>query len=191
MDAQRIVVKVYLEDRTVAPHDFIPVFHRWIQTHALDEVLIDVADYSHVHDGPGVLLICHEANYAIDLLDGRPGIVYARKRDVKGTWEERVQSGFRAALTACRKVEGEVALAGKSRFSTKELLFRINDRLLAPNVAATFATVSPTLSSIAARLYGENGFELAHDTSDPDGLFTVRIRATGDAPSVAKLLERL
>jgi hypothetical protein len=91
VDAQRIVVKVYLEDKAVAPHDFIPVFHRWIQTRALDEVLIDVADYSHVHDGPGVLLICHEANYAIDVIDGRPGLVYARKREVTGSWKERVR----------------------------------------------------------------------------------------------------
>ncbi|MEO6574126.1 MAG: hypothetical protein ABIP89_09825 [Polyangiaceae bacterium] len=191
MDAQRIVVKLYLEDRTVAPHDFIPVFHRWIQTKALDEVLIDVVDYSHVHDGPGVLLICHEANYAMDLLDGRPGLVYARKRDVAGTWEERIRSSFGAALTACRKIEGEVALAGKSRFATNELLFRINDRLLAPNVPATFAEVAPILSQVCARLYGETAFELTHEPGRPDELFTVRIRATGEAPSVKTLLERL
>jgi hypothetical protein len=31
----------------------IPIFHRWIQDQALDEVLIDVADYRHVHHGRG------------------------------------------------------------------------------------------------------------------------------------------
>ena len=189
MDAQRIVVKVYLEDPTVLPHDFIPVFHRWIQTRALDEVLIDVADYSHDHDGPGVLLICHEANYALDVIDGRPGLVYARKREVTGSWEERVRSSMRAVLTACRKLEGEVALAGKARFSTKEILFRINDRLLAPSVPATFAAATPALNSVCTKLFGEGAFELAHESGAGE-LFAVRIRATGNASAVATLLER-
>jgi hypothetical protein len=190
VDAQRIVVKVYLEDKAVAPHDFIPVFHRWIQTRALDEVLIDVADYSHVHDGPGVLLICHEANYAIDVIDGRPGLVYARKREVTGSWKERVRSSIRAALTACRKLEAEVGLAGKARFSTKEILFRINDRLLGPNVPATFAAAAPALKSVCAELFGEGGSVLTHEGS-ADELFAVRVRATANAPPVATLLERL
>jgi hypothetical protein len=31
----------------------IPVFHRWIQEQIFDELLLDVANYSHVPDGPG------------------------------------------------------------------------------------------------------------------------------------------
>ena len=32
----------------------VPVFHRFIREHAFDELMIDVADYKHVHHGPGI-----------------------------------------------------------------------------------------------------------------------------------------
>jgi len=44
----------------------IPVFHRWIQERSLDELMVDVADYTHVPDGPGVVLVCHDAIYSLD-----------------------------------------------------------------------------------------------------------------------------
>ncbi len=38
--------------------DFIPLFHRWIQEQAIDgHLLIDVHDYSHIQQGPGILLV--------------------------------------------------------------------------------------------------------------------------------------
>ena len=190
MNAQRIRVKVYLETPDVELHAFVPVFHRWIQKRALDEVMIDVADYSHVHEGPGVLLICHSANYAIDLSSGRPGLVYSRKRDAFGTWEERVLSSFRAALLACKKLESEPSLAGKVRFSTKEMLFRIHDRLHAPNVPATRAAIEPGLGNVCTRLLGSGAFELSQ-TGEPDEPFAIAIRASGQPPPVAELLARI
>ena len=51
--------------------DFIPVFHRWIQKQTVSgHLLIDVHDYSHIHQGPGILLVGHEGNFSIDLADG-------------------------------------------------------------------------------------------------------------------------
>ncbi len=53
-DLQRIGLKFFFEGTGEAtrkgaaplrPRDFIPVFHGWIQTHAVDGLLIDVADY--------------------------------------------------------------------------------------------------------------------------------------------------
>ena len=66
-DLQRIVVKFHLDDGSPVELDkVIPVFHRWIQTGAVEGLLIDVADYSHVPQGPGVMLIAHEGNYALE-----------------------------------------------------------------------------------------------------------------------------
>ncbi|MBY0396577.1 MAG: hypothetical protein K2X91_08940, partial [Thermoleophilia bacterium] len=80
-DAVRIGVKLYAEDpAAVRPDRFIPVFHGWIQRGAVPGLLIDVADYAHVPQGPGVMLIGHEADHAIDLGEGRPGVLYQRKR---------------------------------------------------------------------------------------------------------------
>ena len=46
------------------------MFHRWIQTRAVDGLLIDVADYTHLKDGPQVLLAGHEGNYSMPIMLG-------------------------------------------------------------------------------------------------------------------------
>jgi len=76
----RIQVKFYA-NKSPEPDAFIPVFHRFIRENVLDELAIDVADYGHVHEGPGVVLIGHAYDYYWDLGEGRPGLVYTRKRE--------------------------------------------------------------------------------------------------------------
>ena len=56
MEAKRVQVKVYAAG-AVPTERLIPVFHRWIREKTLDELALDVADYGHVHEGPGVVLI--------------------------------------------------------------------------------------------------------------------------------------
>lgn len=75
-------VKFFITNPDAKPlKDFIPVFHGWIQRQVLPgHLLIDVHDYSHVHHGPGILLVAHEANISLDQTDGRPGLLYLRKR---------------------------------------------------------------------------------------------------------------
>ena len=67
-------------------------------THSIpDHLLIDVADYEHVPNGPGTVLVSHEANIHLDLADGRPGLLYIRKQPLKGDLRERIR-----ALSATR-----------------------------------------------------------------------------------------
>ena len=43
----RFGIKVFLSESPDPDlHTFVPMFHRWIQTHAVDGLLIDVADYA-------------------------------------------------------------------------------------------------------------------------------------------------
>ena len=72
MDAHKISVKFFVDRPwAVQGHEFVPVFHSWIQLKTVpDHMLIDVADYSHVKDGPGTLLVAHEANIYLDRFDG-------------------------------------------------------------------------------------------------------------------------
>ena len=66
MESVKVDLKLFLQDASrVDQEEFIPVFHDWIQNPS-GELLIDVVDYRHVHDGPGVILIAHDAHYAID-----------------------------------------------------------------------------------------------------------------------------
>ena len=75
----------------------IPMFHGWIQRQVFEELLLDVADYRHVHAGPGVILIGHEANYSVDNTDERWGVRYNRKAVVNGNNQDRLRQAMRAA----------------------------------------------------------------------------------------------
>jgi hypothetical protein len=190
LEAHKLQVKVFTagEASKLDLEPFIPVFHDWIKHHRLPELLIDVASYAHVPRGPGVALIGHQSDYYIDEADGRPGLLYSRKREPPPP-ADRLADAFRRALHAAVLLEGESALGGKLRFRGDELLFRINDRLLAPAGEATFTALRPGLDALATRLFGGAPYQLAA-VGTPKELFTVRL--TTAAPADPRtLLERL
>ncbi len=93
------------------------MFNTWIQKHALEELLIDVADYLHVPNGPGLLLIGHEADYSLDNRAGRLGLLYNRKKQLEGTTQEKLAQAARAVLTAAQILEKENGL----QFNTQRI----------------------------------------------------------------------
>ncbi len=72
MTSHKLSIKLFADGvPSVAPDAFVPVFHSWIRDNALPgHLLIDVADYAHVPDGPGTLIVSHEANIHLDQEDG-------------------------------------------------------------------------------------------------------------------------
>src|SRR5688572_17508065 len=136
-DIVRIGAKLYAEDPgVIVPDDYVPLFHGWIQRRILDGTPIDVADYKHVPDGPGIMLIGHEADRALDYGEGRPGVLYQRKREGAGSLDERFAAAIGAADRTAAEIEGDPSSAGV-RFGRDEILLRVNDRLRAPNDDAT------------------------------------------------------
>src|SRR5437762_11773460 len=117
MDSHKIAVKFFAD---LAPEasgqnevHFVPIFHSWIQTQAVpDHLLVDVADYAHVHHGPGAVLIAHEANFSTDNTDGRLGLMYVRKQPAAGSFAERVRQALVAALEGCKRLEDDPNVAG-------------------------------------------------------------------------------
>ncbi|MEM7586593.1 MAG: hypothetical protein AAF560_24605 [Acidobacteriota bacterium] len=176
MDAYRLSLKLYFE-HGASPEltPYIAVFHRWIREHTLDHLLIDVADYSLVPEGPGIMLIGHEGHYSIDATDGLPGLVYAHKRPQDGSFAERLLASWQRLSTAARLLEQEDSLAAAPRLARDRLAFRINDRLLAPNTTDTLAAVDPDLRSLLREIYGDAEVELEHE-SDPRACFGVQVR---------------
>src|SRR5947209_3539668 len=106
-DMQHINVKIFAREAAIDLADAIPVFHRWIQESVAEELLVDVADYRHVPEGPGVLLVAHEAIYSLDQADGRLGLLYNRKSALNGDDQSRLRQAFGAALAACQRLEEE------------------------------------------------------------------------------------
>lgn len=191
MHSHKLSLRLFADGAAGLPLDaFVPVFHGWIRDQVLaDHLLIDVADYSHVPEVPGTVLVAHEANLQFDREGGQPGILYVRKQPPAGatTLRARLAAVFRATLEAATRIEADPTL-GSIRFRTNELVFRINDRLLAPNNEATFAAVSPGLQTFLAELYqGDVALEHKHDA---ERLFEVRIRSTAQ-PTITQLLSRL
>jgi hypothetical protein len=177
MNAQKLCVKLFLKDPAqLHGLKLVPVFQSWIQMHAVeDHLLIDVADYEHVPDGPGTVLVAHEANFSMDAAGGRPGLLYQRKQPLAGSLEERIAAVFRYALAAAARLEEGQGL----KFRTDEMLFRIADRLKAPNNSQTFEAVKPALEAFLSGVPGIDSFQLDY-TSSPDTLFEVLISASGD-----------
>jgi len=191
MDSYKLAVKLFVENPgDFKTEDFIPVFHRWIQTRALDgHQLIDVADYGHVHQGPGTVLVSHEANIHADTEGGRLGLFYIRKYTIEGSFANRLKVVFTNALKAASLLEKEPAFAGKIKFRTDEALFQINDRLNAPNTTQTFAQVTGDLNAFLQKLYGGASVDLIYHP-DPQRLFEVGIRASQSVP-LGTLLDRV
>jgi hypothetical protein len=174
----RIGAKLYAEDpEAIDLEAFIPLFHGWIQERALDGVPIDVADYGHVPDGPGVMLIGHEADRSLDLGEGRPGALYQRKRDFEGTLEDRLAAAIEAADGLADDIEDDPAVAGV-RFGRDEILLRVTDRLNAPNDDATLEALRPALEAALARTRPGRAAVVERVSEDPRGPLRARVRLT-------------
>ena len=134
MELQHVNVKLYLRDpQAVKLEALVPVFHGWIQNKACEELLIDVADYRHVHAGPGVVLIGHQADYSVDNTDNRLAFVTTVKQRLR----EAIETAFRRRCARpCwhardwRQTRNSMALCVST---VKNMKLFVNDRMLAPN----------------------------------------------------------
>lgn len=166
----------------------VPVFHRFIRERVFDELMIDVADYKHVKNGPGIVLIGDANDYYFDVGEGRPGLLFSRKRHGSGP-EGRLREGFARALRACKALEEAPELGGRIAFASDEILVRLPDRLRAPNDDATYAEASSELSGLLEKLYGAGAFSITRGPAPPAAL-ELRVKATA-APPIASLLTSL
>ena len=186
MLSERLQLKLYLEP---SPHfeveALVPVFHRFIRERLIQELLIDVVDYSHVPNGPGVVLIGHAADYYVGAMDGAFGLIYSLKRGDAGA-SARLEDSLRRVVNAARLLEQESGL--HLRFKSSELSLRLTDRLHAPNDDATFASVKAEVEQLFGRVYG--GSVAVDRWLEARGPLGLRIK-TASSPALEALLEKL
>jgi hypothetical protein len=188
MELQKLNVKLFVEQpSSIALTDFIDVFHGWIQ--ATDGVYHDVADYSHMQAGPGIVLVAKDAHVSIDESGGRRGLVYSQKAVLVGTPRDMLRHVFRAALKNCRKLEAEPALGGKVRFAANEAVISLNDRLLGVNSEESFDAIKGDIESVAAQLFGGAAVSLERDM-DARQRLNVHVK-TSVSVDLAQALENL
>src|SRR5258707_9564016 len=191
MIAFRTQVKFFAEDpKAVELGRFVSVFQRLIQQQALEGLLIDVADYQHVFDGPGVVLIAHDGDYAVQKIDGRLGVTYIRKRRTDASLPAQLRTSFRLALMVCAALEKEPSFQGKLKFRTDEAEIRLLDRLQFPNQPEVFEAVKDDLQAAISDVYGATATRLELINEDPRQVFTVSLHAEG-AAAIPELLNHL
>ncbi len=185
----RTQVKFFLD--TTNPIDgalFTGVFQRWIQDNALDELLIDVADYRHVFQGPGTVLIGHYSDYTIDNRDGRLGLIYTRKRQTTEDVAAQLRSSLQRNLKAAELLERELAFKPALKFKTDEIEVRFVDRLNFKNSSETFDSIKDDVTAVLSEFYGAYPVQIEQVQSDPRDLFALRVTAQG-AVGLADLKE--
>ena len=190
MDLHKFGIKLFAVDaKGLDILKLIPMYHRWIQQKALEDLLIDVADYSHVPAGPGVMLIAHEGNYALDETGHERGVVYYSKHTLNGQLPERFIQVARKTLKAAQLMTAEAELNGELKVPGNDLQFFANDRLVAPNTDAAYAELEPALKRFLDQLYAGAAYTLVRE-SDPKERLSVRVRTAGPV-DLETLLRRL
>jgi len=185
----RLGVKFNLKrEPALAAADIVPIFQRWIQEHRVEGMLIDVIDYKHVPEGPGVILIADEGDYAYDFGDGQIGLHYIRKRNLPGDMASALLLAFRLALGAALCLEDETPGDIAFDFSSAKISFL--DRQRYRNDQSLYMALQDELSAILADIYGcDVALERAYD--DPRLSFALRVTAQRDSVDGHKLLARL
>ena len=172
-DFQHINVKILaVEGSKVEWHKLIPVFHRWIREQSLPGLLLDVADYAHVPAGPGMIIIGHDAHYAVDNRQNRLGLLYNRRTALEGSTRDRIAQAYEAALLAARNLEKEPGIGNSLRFDETQVEIWVNDRLLAPNTPETYAEFEAEVASFLQERAGRP-VQLQR-SADPRDLVRVR-----------------
>ena len=188
LDIYKIAVKVFASQSDLPNEQFVPIFHHWIQNQAVPgHRLIDVADYGHVVNGPGTVLVSSEANFYTDRAEGRLGVLYSRKLPLPGSFQDRLVAAIQEALKAADRLEKDPGTQGKLKFKTDEILIRLNDRLLAPPTEQTVAASRGDVEAVAKRLFGPTATIESHFT--PQTLVEFRI-TTKQGPGLAALLSK-
>ena len=182
MSLYKLTIKFFAQSDTFTAAEFVPIFHKWIQTQSLtDHTLIDVADYAHVPAGPGTLIVASEANIHMDRTGNRLGLLYVRKQPIENAiaFPETLAALFNLALSAALKMEADESLGGRLKFRTDEIAIGFNDRLLAPNSPETIAEYYPLVAAFAAQLFPDKPVEVVPSSHSPHELIDLRIKSPG------------
>ncbi|MGH9324947.1 MAG: hypothetical protein ACRD3V_34335 [Vicinamibacteria bacterium] len=188
-------VKCFLSEEAAAklsPRDFVPIFHEWIRSDRLpEETLIDVADYSHLRGGPGVVLVGHRAAYGLDAVAGRLGLSYRLGPSAAESRMPRLELALFRALRACRALEEE-GPRGIVRFRTDEVRLRFLDRLRAPRARQTRAAALAETAPFFERIFsGARSLEIRDLSPVGDGEPLGLVIETAPPPPLGILLARV
>ena len=160
MELQKFGIKLYLNTNGIyKSKDFIPVFHNWIQENVIsNHLLIDVADYSHIPDGPGIMLIAHEGHFSLDHEKYKPGIMYMRQRNLMGNFKERFMMVFSIVIQAANRLTKN-NINKEIDFLSDSFRFIANDRRVANNTSENQSIYKDAVQTALEEMYPKSIWE--------------------------------
>ncbi len=191
---QRLDIKLFLTLEPGFTQDevwtrLIAVFGRW--RHDEGEELVDLQDYAHVPNGPGIVLVSKRWVLSIDWSDGQPGVLLSTRRGLEGTLSERFARATRVLLEKTGRLLAEEELKEVVKPRCGELSIAVNDRVLYPDPDAADAELRPEVEKLVTKLYAPASCELERP-SDSGSRLKYRARVQdADAPTLAELTARL
>lgn len=103
MNPHRLVVRFRLASPPADLSPAIDVFHRCIQRGLVEGLVLDVADYRHVPDGPGVLLVGHDVDYGVNDV----AFTVTRKHSTDDDAAAQLRDALRMGLGTITAIEDE------------------------------------------------------------------------------------
>ena len=178
MDIERFCVKFFARPGyNIDDAIFIDIFHEWIRLKKLPGILLDVADYRHVPEGPGIMLLTHDINFAMDYSEGRFGLFAQRKSGPAGNHRDRILELVRATVTFGALLEQDPRVKGKVSLEGGTFHYLSNDRLLAPNANEAAAAIAPDLAAAAELIYPGQAVSITPLANDPRDRLTIEVAA--------------
>ena len=182
-----------LRNADVDLEQYVAVFHDWIRQSALESgLLIDVASYTHVPNGPGVLLIGHEFDYGVRIALGRVELTCRHKRDPGGEGNA-LKRCLRQLIQAAQLLESATKLSEAPSFRGSGFVFRSNDRLRCPNDPEASSRVARIVGRLFCKTLGINNLDVASIGPQRGALTLVihRPATQGEPEDLAAAMRRL
>jgi hypothetical protein len=151
MELQKVALKVPVIG-DISAEAVQTSFVEWIRDDKVEGTLIDVADYSHMHEGPTVVLVAHEFILSLDDQDGVKGIKISHRLPSEDSLPSRLGQAWKTLQRAVSLLSDEHGL--KVDFSKIEVtaLDRLNGdstslSVLSSALSETFPEVQLTATS--------------------------------------------
>jgi hypothetical protein len=178
MDIGRFCIKFFARPGyNIDDAIFIDIFHEWIRLKKLPGILLDVADYRHVPEGPGVMLLTHDINFAMDYSEGRFGLFAQRKSGQADNHRDRILELVRATVTFGSLLEQDPRISGKISLDGGAFHYLSNDRLLAPNTNEAATAITSDLAAAAEVVYPGQTVSITPLANDPRERLAIEVTA--------------
>jgi len=167
VSVNKFILKIFISENSPnGASDFIATFNEFIVNNSIKDSLIDVADYSHMHNGLGVLLTSHESNWSFDEQYGKKGLMVVDKGFSEKSFNDRFSSLLDEIIHICKTLEQTPRHKGL-KFDFNTINFTVNDRSLTDSECeAAISEIKTIFETIVKNLY--NCANISYqDNTDP------------------------